>query len=157
MVTRIKTTGITDDAITAAKIAAGAVGTSEVADGSIALGDLSADATPAFTKSYTSADQTITAAGTLTLTHGLGAAPKLIRVTLKCATAENGYSVGDEVEFFGLNPATADRGVALIPGTSSIVVRYGSAAATFTVLNKTTGVAAAITNANWRMVVRAWA
>lgn len=123
----------------------------------VKLSGLAAEATPAFTKSYTSPGQTITAAGTLTLTHGLGAAPKLLRVVLKCTTAEAGYAVNDEVEHFLLNPATADRGVSLVPNATTIVVRYGAAAATFTVLNKTTGVAAAITNANWRMIVRAFA
>jgi len=37
------------------------------------------------------------------------------------------------------------------------VLRYGNAAATFIILNKTSGATESITNANWRLVIRSWA
>lgn len=112
--------------------------------------------TPQFNKAYTSANQTITAAGTLTLAHGLGAMPTLIQVRLKCTSAEFGYSIGDEV-IFNSGDQNANRGVAIVPDATNITIRYGSAANTFNVNNKTTGASAAITNASWAMIVKAWA
>lgn len=177
MATKIKGTGIEDGTVTAADIAAdgvaadeiaanavgaseiatGAVGTDEIANGSVALADLAAEAVPVFTKSYQSGDLAISAGGTHTLTHGLGAAAKLIRATLKCATAEAGYSVGDEVEMTHAGDGIDNRGMAIVGGASSILVRFGTATAVFMVNNKTTGAVTGITNGNWRLVVRAWA
>lgn len=176
MVTKVKQTGIADlavgqaqlaaNSVTAAKIVdgavgaaeidAGAVGTSEIADGSIALADLSAAATPAFTKSYTSAGQTITSGGTLTLAHGLAAVPTLLQIRLKCTTGEHGYSINDEV-IVAVGEQPSNRGVSVVPDATNVVIRYGSNANAFNVNDKSSGASAAITNANWQMIVRAWA
>lgn len=114
----------------------------------------------AFTKSYTSSDQTITAAGSLTLAHGLGAAPTLIQLRLKCTTGEHGYSINDEVI---INPheqdpaGTSSRGVAIVVDATNLNLRFGSTAGTFGLLHKTTGVGAVITNGSWALIVKAWA
>lgn len=186
--TKIKTTGIADDAVTAAKIgadqvgaseiaadavgaseiAAGAVGTSEVADGSLTGTDIqdgsiaNADLAtpPAFTKSYTSPNQTITAAGALTLAHGMGVMPALVQARLKCLTAELGYSIGDEVmvDFFGgYQGGNTGQALSVVPDATNLNIRYGGAANVFGLPNKTTGIIANATNANWAMIVRAWA
>ena len=47
--TKVQTTGITDDAVTAAKIAAGAVGTTEIASGVLITGTLSGNASSSTT------------------------------------------------------------------------------------------------------------
>ncbi|MER9658563.1 hypothetical protein [Mesorhizobium sp. M0159] len=107
-----------------------------------------------FTASFESAQQTITNAGALTLAHGLGVQPKLYIAFLQCATAELGYSIGDEIPLTSEN--SSNKGVSLVADATNINVRFGST--TMSILNKTTGGGnGAFTNANWRLVVRAWA
>lgn len=147
---------IAADAVGASEIAAGAIGTSEIADGSIATADLDPTARPAFTKSYTSPNQTITAAGALTLAHSLGAMPALVQTRLKCLTAEINYSVGDEViiDNWGGNTGQC---LTIVPDATNLNVRYGGDANVFALPNKTTGIITNITNANWAAIFKAWA
>jgi hypothetical protein len=104
---------------------------------------------------YFSGDQTITAGGPLTLPHGLGIRPKTWWLELRCTTAENGYSVGDIYGDRQHTSSNVSTGVSATLDATNLNVRYGAAAATFTILNKTTGADANITNANWR--ARFWA
>lgn len=100
---------------------------------------------------FQSDDQTITTAGSLTISHSLGSVPDLVTVWLKCTTAEQGYSVGDIVQV-GPYAMTAPRGVGLEWSTSNVEVRYGNqASSVFQGIHKTTGAAAAFSNANWVM------
>lgn len=149
---------IATGAVGADEIADGSVGSAEIADGSIGLGDLSAAATPAFTKSFESTNQTITAAGLLTLAHGLGAAPKLVLAELVCTTSELNWGVGDrQVIACGAGAdSAANRGMAVYHDATNVYVRFGSAASPIVVNNKTSGATAAITLASWRLVIRAW-
>lgn len=111
------------------------------------------------TREYVSAQQTITSAGLLTLPHGLGLTPKRVEFDLVCAAAENGWSVGDRV--LSVSPHQADsvanRSNAIYADSTNVYVRFTAAANCFTLANKSTGVNAALTNANWRLVVRALA
>lgn len=109
------------------------------------------------TSYFESSQQVITLGGGLTIAHGLGAKPTLYKAFLQCTTAEYNYSIGDETPMLDsdLNTAGGGSTVALIPDATNIVARYGSAA--IYVLNKTTGAYNAITTANWRLVIRAWA
>lgn len=109
---------------------------------------------------YTSPDQTITSAGSLTLAHGMGSIPKLVQASLKCTTTDLGYSVGDEVFVSGGQDAygsTVSVGVSIVPDATNLTVRFGSHTGAFAILNKSTGVLGAITNGSWSFVVRAWA
>jgi len=113
--------------------------------------------------SYVSADQTITSAGTLTLAHGLGVKPKMIEFTLICQSAEFNFSVGDEI-FCGPaggvvggtsgNPAT---GIAVKADATNLTLRFGSGTNVFQMQNFTSGVIQVLTNANWKLQVRAYA
>jgi hypothetical protein len=107
---------------------------------------------------FTSANQTITAAGSLTIAHGLGAMPTLVQVRLKNTTAELGYSIGDEVV---VNPHNTDansnsQGVSIVPDATNLNIRYGSSSTTFILIRKDTGTGANITNANWSAIFYAW-
>ncbi|TIM87717.1 hypothetical protein [Mesorhizobium sp.] len=116
-------------------------------------------ATLPFTASYDSGQQAITAAGSLTLAHGLSAKPKLITTALQCTTAEFDYSIGDEVAInVGSHdsPAGSNRGLSIVPDATNLTIRFGAAAAPLNVLHKTTGVLSGITPASWKFVVRAW-
>lgn len=111
-----------------------------------------------FSGSYTSSQQTITAGGPLTLNHSLGVRPTLFQSRLICTIAEGGYSVGDEVMVTYDNQATNSLswGMSVVLDATAINIRFSGTAQTFILLNKSTGAAFNITNANWRLVVRAW-
>lgn len=111
-----------------------------------------------FSAYFESAAQTLTAAGALTIAHGLGRKPILVIGVLKNAIAEQNYSIGDE--FFiplGAPDNGATQGIAVIPDATNLNVRFANNANMFNVINKTTGALAAITNANWTLLLRAWA
>lgn len=118
------------------------------------------DPAPSFTEAFTSSDQTITSAGSLTLAHGLSSTPTLFQCRLKCTTTEHNYSVNDEVIVptgpYNLN-SNLNSGVSIVPDSTNINIRYGSESGVFDVLNKTTGARATITNGNWSFIIKAWA
>lgn len=115
----------------------------------------------AFSTMYDSGPQTITAAGSLPLAHGLGTQPKQYMAFLKCATTELNYSVNDEV---AINPSitrdgsgATNCGVSIVPDATNMNIRFGSASNVFTLVNKSTGAVTDITAAKWNFIVRAWA
>lgn len=100
---------------------------------------------------FTSSDQTITAAGSLTLAHGLSARPNHVHVLLINETAENGYSIGDILVLaYGGNLAN-NQGISVVVDATNINVRFGSAATLYNIVRKDTGATANITNANWKI------
>lgn len=108
---------------------------------------------------FTSAEQTITSAGTLTIAHGLGVVPFHVSYLLKCTTAEFGYSIGDLVVY---NHAQTSSSAVDTYGLSSkidltnINIKFGSTATTtLATTSFTTGIAVALTNANWKLIVKA--
>lgn len=109
------------------------------------------------TKFYISPDQTITAAGTITLTHNFGVLPKVVDCFLHCLSADVGYGSGDFVRVAGVCDfdGTNSRGVSLNYTANTIILRFGSFVNTFQVLNATTGVAGGITNTKWALVIKA--
>jgi hypothetical protein len=109
------------------------------------------------TKFVESGQQTITSGGSLAIPHGLTVKPKSVQLALVCATAEAGYSVGDEVSIPPGPLMASDRGATITPDETNINVRFGSNASAMYALHKSTGQGAALTNANWRLVVRAFA
>lgn len=133
-------------------------------DGQVIVADSSqADginyATRPFTESFVSADQTITSAGALTLAHGLSSSPKLVQLRLKCTSAENGYSLNDEVIHDGLTSQSnaVSRGATCVVDATNLNIRFASNANAFEILHKTTGARAALTNASWSAIFYAWA
>lgn len=111
-----------------------------------------------FTKAYVSPEQVITSAGTLTLPHQLPAEPALVQAQLICKVASNGYSAGDKV-FIGIDvqESAVSRGLSVVPDATNLNVKYGSNGTVFVVINKATGTAEVCVNANWCLIVRAWA
>ena len=114
---------------------------------------------PSIMQRYTSPDQTITAGGSLNLTHGLGVRPFLIQAYLKCITAEAGYAIGDVVPTpINISSTTgSNQGVVIVPDATELFVRYGSGG--MIIMRKDTGASfsGTITPANWRLVVEAFA
>lgn len=108
---------------------------------------------------YTSAEQTITSAGALTLAHGLGVKPSLLTFTLICKTAEHGYSVDDELYLGPVGTATSiddNRAFSAVVDGTNVNIRFGANASTFSLLSRSSGAGVALTNANWRLIVRAF-
>lgn len=108
--------------------------------------------------SFTSAEQTITAAGALTLAHGLTGTPTQINAYLVNKTAEHGYSIGDflAVDVGQQSTSAVDNlGLSIVPDGTNLNIRFGSNAITFLILNKTTGASANLTDANWNIVFEA--
>lgn len=111
-----------------------------------------------FSSSFTSADQAITPAGSLTLAHSLGAAPKFLRFTLICQTGELGYTAGDEADIQLGYTLGGNEGLSVVCDATNVNIRIGSASPSpLAIVNKTSGVVAGITTANWKLRVRAWA
>ncbi|MGX5850822.1 portal protein [Mesorhizobium sp. PL10] len=106
-----------------------------------------------FSKSYESAQQTITLGGLLTLAHGLGAKPKLYGLFLQCTTADSGWAIGDEIPVYMSNGA-GNKGMAVWPDATNMNVRIGTTAPDY--LNKGSGSGVVLTPASWKIVVRAW-
>lgn len=112
-------------------------------------------------KYYESEEQIITAGGLLTLNHGLSNQPKLITACIKCTSPNLNYNVGDKVEV-GINVIwpgadAATTGINVNATSSQLLVRYAPRSGTFFILDKSTGALSSITNANWKLILRAWA
>lgn len=112
-------------------------------------------------KEYVSGQQVIDNGALVTLTHGLGAIPKIVQYVLVCTADDAGYSVGDTLLVWGAGGSggTGDnRGNYPVITATSIAVRYAnSGTGAWTIQAKSSGVQAPITNASWRLVVKAYA
>lgn len=105
-------------------------------------------------RQYDSGNQTVSAAGSLALTHGLGLMPRDVLFVLKCTTAEFNYSIGDELLVAPGQNGT-NTGFSAVITTTAVNVRFGSDANPMRILNKTTGASQSATNSSWALVVRA--
>ena len=124
------------------------------------IGAVAAAVPQIFSKSFTSTQQTITAAGGLTLAHSLGAVPKIVTATLHCTTGENNYSAGDEIIIHTgpMDSPATNRGMSVVPDATNINIRFGSQSpATFVGLDKSSGAGVGLTNTNWTLIIKAWA
>lgn len=107
---------------------------------------------------YTSAAQTVTAGGALTLLHGLNAEPWNMSARMVCISAVNNYSIGDQVSLaFGPQDGSVSAGIIVTDVTSTdITLRYGSTASnSLLTLDKTTGAVSNTPNTSWNIVIRA--
>lgn len=109
-------------------------------------------------KSLTAAG--IPSSGAATFAHGLAAIPSLVRVVLKCTDAggDVGYSQNDEVT---IESTFMDNGTNDFPSfsvsanaTNVYVTRYSNPAGSIYLMNRGTGVNAAITTSKWQVLVR---
>jgi hypothetical protein len=108
-------------------------------------------------ETFTSAEQTITSGGLLTVAHGLGVDPGSVEITLICKTAELGWGVGDVIRSVPLNNTTAatSKMNMMYSDATNINLRMSDVVNVFAAANKTTGAASTLTNANWKIIFRA--
>lgn len=108
------------------------------------------------TKTFVSSGQTITAAGTLSIAHGLGGLPNIVTARLKCISAELGYSVNDQVI---INPNISDAGaldntgMAVVATATNLNVKFGSGSQVFQIVRNDTGAIDDITPAKWQLIL----
>jgi hypothetical protein len=116
------------------------------------------DALSVIKRQYISTNQTITTSGLLTLAHSLGEVPKIIFLELVCVTAQAEYVAGDVV-MIGINSSTTseNRFSSVYYDATNVYVRFDNSTEVFTLATKNGGVSSALTNANWRLRVRAFA
>lgn len=116
---------------------------------------ISSTATPSFTPSFTSAATAFTLGSVTTIPHGLGSLPPLARCSLRCASGEGGYSVGDEFDLVGTvsEQNAADRAGMWAIDATNVTVIFGISLNPF---QKNVAASFALTAANWRLIVRAW-
>ena len=110
-----------------------------------------------FSQSFVSDEQTITAAGALTIAHGLtftNAYEVSVRAVLINKVVEFNYSIGDVVPIYiGAQDGGAGqgRGVAVIVDGTNLKIRFGSTATVFVILDKSSGVTQVSNPANWKI------
>ena len=105
---------------------------------------------------YESGEIAITSAGTVTLSHGLGAAPRFLQFFLICKTAQGGFSVGDVIvasDHFQYHGGVA--GLVAKVTSTQITLRYGSHSSPFDVIDISSGSQLYLDNAKWRLLIKA--
>jgi hypothetical protein len=108
------------------------------------------------TASFVSSEQTITNSADNSVAHGLGRLPTLVQAILRCKTAELGYSVGEEVILPDASDSAAGaRGYSVYANTTNIgFVSMNNPIALAS--RSSLGTYGIITNANWKLVFKAW-
>lgn len=105
---------------------------------------------------FDSAPQTVTTSGTLSLSHGLASRPNKRSQSIVCVTAEAGYAIGDEITANNNQAIQGSLGATMfVNDDANIKVRYGLNSNVYSTLNNTNGQSTQLTNANWKLIVRA--
>jgi hypothetical protein len=116
------------------------------------------------TRFFESTQQTITAGGSLTIPHGLGVAPKQINCFLVCQTSENGYTAGDVLAitnfayFITAGGTAYSQGQSIKVDSTNITVRFatgGGGTTVYSSIDGSTGDPVNLTDANWKLLIRA--
>jgi len=111
---------------------------------------------------YDSGQQTLTQAGQVSLTHGLGGKPDGMTLVLVCLTPEYGYVAGDEVVVpaaMYIDALTRYYGCSIIVTGTTFDVQLGNKAGVFWVHRRDAGNlgnVSTVTAASWAWVIRAF-
>ena len=108
-------------------------------------------------RSFVSAEQTLTGGNLSTLAHSLGEVPKLIDARMICKTAFNMFSVGDELQNFVYINGSDEGGVVVWADATNIYCRQNSdnSIAYYNGAGSLARTTSAQT-ANFKLIVRAW-
>lgn len=114
-----------------------------------------------FQKEFVSTQQTISAAGTFTVAHGLGVKPKLVKGYLVCTVATGNWAVGDEVfanlDFEQNNASIVVFGYTLKRDATNVIVRFGSSGMFLHDPTTAAFVSSTTVASNFKFVMEAWA
>ena len=108
-------------------------------------------------RSFVSAEQTLTGGNLSTLAHSLGEVPKLIDARMICKTAFDMFSVGDELQNFVYINGSDEGGVVVWADATNVYCRQNSDNSI--AYYSGTGSLARTTSeqtANFKLIVRAW-
>lgn len=108
-----------------------------------------------FTKQYTSQDLTIDK--NYELSHNLGDTPSLVQISLKCATENYGYKIGDQI--VACTDGDGDATFTIWKSQSSIGINSLQSAqfqAANRLADQSAGALVDLNLNNWRIVVKAW-
>ncbi len=106
--------------------------------------------------SFKTPQQTISAAGGLTIAHGLNVVPSGFGTFGECIAANVGYSIGQRTQVPSHSDNTSRISWAgVVCDNTNVNIRFGNSA-TPDVTNFTTGARTVITTASWRYVVDCW-
>ena len=95
-----------------------------------------------------------TGATTYTWAHGLPFVPKNYRAVIICQVPDRGCAAGDEVDVIGLSQSGAGTiDIMLVADITNLTLVQRATVQMFT---KTAGVAAGITEANWKLRFYIW-
>jgi hypothetical protein len=101
------------------------------------------------------AEQTITSGTQTAILHGLNTIPAEVQTFLVCDTTELGYASGDRVVAPAFEDSN-DYGIqTVVNGTSLIFVVGANGVRVMDRTGGSVGAFAAITNGNWRVIIRA--
>jgi hypothetical protein len=101
---------------------------------------------------YLSEEYPIVANMTLAVNHGLADDPRLVWLVLKCITAEQGYAVGDHVDYPAFTYTSATTATTVAHNKTQIKLYMIGLP---NVVNVSGDTAAVITAANWTLKIRA--
>lgn len=109
---------------------------------------------------HTSGEISISSGTRTNSTHGLGAVPFLVTASIRCKVAELGYSVGDEVLMSASLGNTGggtveENGVQVGANATQAFAIVGNNGIEIYQASSSIGARARITDANWRIVIRA--
>lgn len=116
------------------------------------------------TRYFESTQQTITPGGLLTIPHGLTIPPKQINCFLVCQTTENGYTAGDVLAvtnfayFITAGGTAYSQGQSIKADSTNAIVRFatgGGGTTVYSSINGSTGDPVNLTDANWKLLIRA--
>ena len=113
-----------------------------------------------FTKSFTSAEQTITNGGLLTIAHGLDVIPALAQCLGVCKVAGGGHSVGDllvikDMDYVHTHSTEYFYGADLSMNNRNIYMKIGKSGLIH--LDKSNDSHYFISSPDWKILVKAWA
>lgn len=110
-----------------------------------------------FTKEYVSTPQPVVSGGLVTVNHGFGSRPKIVKVSYVVVSAFSGYSIGEEIDPDGAGyyaTGGTTYGKSITSTTTQILVRNAQG---FLLLDKNTGAVSQPAASSLNLIVRAWA
>jgi hypothetical protein len=122
-------------------------------------GDLVDGGTTVFSTSYASTGQAMPAAGAaITLAHSLGGTPFDGDLLLQCTTNNLGYTAGQQIKATAcLDDANRNAFTYYWDATNVyIVASSNGGSGNYNLMTQSSGVLAALTNADWQLIAKAW-
>jgi hypothetical protein len=111
---------------------------------------------PSFIAYASTGELGIASGATSFAAHSMGGQPTLVRAYYRCKTAEGGYNVGMEVPVECMIHEEGVRRVTFGADATNYYYQMSSTAAAVRGINRTSGAAFNLTNANWRLFLRMW-